>query len=453
MDVFSLLLLLASTPLLCYILVHYILPRPQDGEPPVGLWFLVRYIWLRWALFWSRRKSLHLNQRVMSYDRMVAKAREMSRLEFGTAGTRQTQGYTSLYINGSDTTGDHRIVVRVVLRPDGRREACFLLRVHGVGDLVLPKHPACLFDRVPAEGFVGEGLKCSVLEPLRTWRISYNGLCRVGIARVAGGHDDRPLVHVRCTFLWSAFTSYFDFSTDVHPRLAAENLAKVPESGMMESMYRDNQHHYHNEQFGMIHGVIQVSGQDEKTVVMRGVKSHSSGTQQEKAERHIVNHMVLEDGTCLHVGGYCQEDSSVFSGYMTKPNGAIFPAVSVDLSVRRLFDKANNQLPKTFSFSVRFESRRIKASGSVSFSHLVNVNLKSCLFTLRRNALGTSMPFVGKCILIQKTVEQMKSSRRQQLTRLLMDLVYMVSSIAHRHHVVKGFTFTQMSSMSKFIYK
>ncbi|XP_022084090.1 uncharacterized protein LOC110975696 [Acanthaster planci] len=356
MDVSLLLIWLASIPVVFYILAFYVSPRPQDGEPSVGLWFPVRYIWLRWALFWSRRKSLHLNRRVTSYDRMVAKAREMSRREFGAVGARQTHGYTSLYINGSDTTGDHRIVVRVVLRPDGRREVCFLLRVRGVGDLVLPKHPACLFDRVPAEGFVGEGLKCSALEPLRTWRISYNGLCRVGIARAVGGHDDRPLVHVRCTFLWSAFTSYFDFSTDVHLRLAAENLAKVPKSGMAESIFGDNQHQYHYEQFGMIHGVIQVRGQDEKTVVMRGVKSHSSGTQQEKAERHIVNHIVLEDGTCLHVGAYCQEDSSIFSGYMTKPNGAIFPAVSVDLSVRRLLDKNNNQLPKTFSFNVRFEN-------------------------------------------------------------------------------------------------
>ncbi|XP_038068180.1 uncharacterized phosphotransferase YvkC-like [Patiria miniata] len=358
MDLFS--LFVSLLPLLVYILARYASPRPSPGEPPRSLWFPVKYLWLRWVLFWSRRRYLHLHRRVTSHDRMVAKAREISRLEYGgTTVGRQPRDYTSLYINGSDATGNHCLVVRVTLRSDDRREVCFLLRVPEVGDLVLPRHPACLMEgRVNGDEFTGEGLKCTVLEPLRTWRISYNGLCRVGIRRSDGELDDRPLVHVRCTLLWSAFTSYFDFTTDVNPRLAAENLAKRMRNGeVLDNLDEANRQSHHYEQFGMIHGVVQVKGQEEKTIVMRGVKSHSSGMrgQWERAESHIINYMVLEDGTCLHVGAYCEQDSSTFSGYMTKPNGAIFPAVSVDLPVRKHLQN-NNQPPKMFSFSVQFEN-------------------------------------------------------------------------------------------------
>ena len=89
------------------------------------------------------------------------------------------QGENSLYINGSDQHGEARLVVRVAIKPDDQREVGFLLRLPDVGDLVLPGNPDCTVDNVrPGEGFSGAGLSCAPIEPLRIWRISYNGLCR-----------------------------------------------------------------------------------------------------------------------------------------------------------------------------------------------------------------------------------------------------------------------------------
>ena len=89
------------------------------------------------------------------------------------------QDYKSLYINGSDANGDNRLVVRFTIRQGDQRDVCLLLRVRGIGDLVLPWHPTCLVDNVwGGDGFTAAGLKCTVVEPLRIWRISYNGLCR-----------------------------------------------------------------------------------------------------------------------------------------------------------------------------------------------------------------------------------------------------------------------------------
>ena len=89
------------------------------------------------------------------------------------------QNYKSLYINGSDVNGDHRVVVRLTSLPGNHQqsEVCFLLRVRGIGDLVLPGHPSCHFDIAEGDGFAAAGLKCTVVEPLRIWRKTMLLLC------------------------------------------------------------------------------------------------------------------------------------------------------------------------------------------------------------------------------------------------------------------------------------
>ncbi|XP_071784649.1 rifampicin phosphotransferase-like [Asterias amurensis] len=355
MEAISLVLWIILFPSVVCMIV-FLFTRPQTAK---GRWFYLRYLYMRWLVFLARRNSLTLGRRSRNCRLMMVKAKEMMLLE---SSKLDSENYKSLYINGSDVNGDHRVVVRLTSLPGNHQqsEVCFLLRVRGIGDLVLPGHPSCHFDIAEGDGFAAAGLKCTVVEPLRIWRISYNGMCRVGVRDTSDEQvDERPLVHVRCTLLWSAFTSYFDFTTDVHPHLAAENLATNPSSknDLIGRINSNSSHHY--EQFGMIHGTVQVGGNEETTLLLRGVKTLSGGPGSdqwdESIQCYVINYIVQEDGKCLHVGAYYDGKSVSFSGFMTNPNGFIHPVRSVYLPVCQLMGNYN-ELPKTFSFSVRFEN-------------------------------------------------------------------------------------------------
>ncbi|XP_022079974.1 uncharacterized protein LOC110973438 [Acanthaster planci] len=310
MDVVVAALCVLAAPILAYVAANLASPDPLPlyGVYAIpGRWFWVKYHAMRLMLTLARRRTPHAGRRSVNPALMRQGEEKMSEIDIYPGIGDDPLGHNSFYVNGSDQTGATRLIARVAIRPDGRRDVWFLLRLPDLGDLVLPCHPHCVLTDVPGDGFSGGGLDCTVIEPLKKWKIVYNGPCR-----------------------WSALTSYYDFTTDVHPRLAAHNLAKEKWTGQLFQKLKAMKQ-IHIEQFGTLEGVVRVGERSERGVVLTGVKDRSEGPRRWADLRsYVLNFIVLD------------------------PTGEIFPAVSVDLPLADLVEKTEDP-PTTFALSMQPE--------------------------------------------------------------------------------------------------
>ncbi|XP_038077385.1 uncharacterized protein LOC119745233 [Patiria miniata] len=359
MDVISLIFCFLAVPILVYIAVNLTVP---DSAPLYGIyavpgrWFSLKYHAVKLMLTLARRRAPHAGKRSVDPDEMRKGEEKLSQLDVYMGIGDDPYGHNSFYVNGSDQTGATRLIARVAIRPDGRRDVWFLLRLPGLGDLVLPRHPHCVVDGVLGQGFSGGGLDITVIEPLKKWRVVYKGTCRLGIRRDWEENDSRPDVNVHCVFTWSAVTSYYDFTTDIHPRLAAYNLAKEKWTGeLLQKLKSMRQLHF--EQFGTLEGVVRIGEEEERKLILTGVKDRSQGPRR-WADMHsyVLNFIVLDNGICLHVGAFCFPGvaSNLMSGFVMQPTGEVIPAVSVDLPLADLMEKTEDP-PMRFALSMQPE--------------------------------------------------------------------------------------------------
>ena len=72
------------------------------------------------------------------------------------------------------------ISVRIAKRQNDTKEVWFILQLPGIGDLVLPQHPNTIVQTTDADPsiFEGAGLTMQMIEPFKSWRITYEGPCR-----------------------------------------------------------------------------------------------------------------------------------------------------------------------------------------------------------------------------------------------------------------------------------
>ncbi|XP_033626787.1 putative phosphoenolpyruvate synthase isoform X1 [Asterias rubens] len=357
MEFVTIMFCLVVLSLLAYIAVNLAVTDrgPLHGLYAVpGRWFTLKFLVMRCFVAWTSDRKHNIRKRALNFTMMQKKTKEVAKMEsfYGFE-----MGQNCLYINGSDKGGATRLTVRVTIHPDDRREVWFLLRVPGVGDLVLPSHPDCIVDNVrPGDGFIGAGLTCTAIDPLKTWRISYNGLCRIGIRRNWNDDDRRPSVHVRCSLLWSAFTTFYDFASDFNPSLEADSLAKEQWTQEWFAKLKSMQQ-AHYTQFGMIHGVVQVDDGEESKVVMRGVKERLICPEQLRDfHTRIANYIVLENGNCLYVEASCSPGykSDQRAGFLMKVVSDVIPASSVNLPLSVLMENSE-EVPKNFTFDLHLE--------------------------------------------------------------------------------------------------
>ncbi|XP_033639938.1 uncharacterized protein LOC117300307 [Asterias rubens] len=344
-----------AVPVIAYITVNLATrdPAPMYGIYAVpGRWFSLKYYTMKVMLALVRRKRMQESEG-MDGDSNPA-LRRVRELEVYCGIGDDPNGHNSFYVNGSDLTGATRLIARVAIRPDARRDVWFILRLPGRGDLVLPRHPHCTVSGVTGQGFNGAGLECSVIEPLSKWKIDFNGYCRGGIRKDWSEVDNRPLVHVKCSFTWTASTTFYDFATDVHPSLAAENIAKEKWSKQLfQNLKSMEQGHF--EQFGTIEGVVQVDDGEEQGVVLTGVKDRSSGPRRwTDLHSYILNFIVLENGTCIQIGAFCFPGrvSNLTTGFIIHPSGEVIPAIHVDLPLADLMEQTEDP-PMKFAFSMQ----------------------------------------------------------------------------------------------------
>lgn len=184
----------------------------------------------------------------------------------------------SVYFMGFTQTDETFVIVRVCRKQNGLCEMWVLLRVDGIGCFQHPIHPETNYSLDNTNTWSGGGLKLECLEPYRRWRIFFNGLLRKGPYRDKWTEEEGELLHVKMAFIWTSFSTVFNFDTDIHPSAIADSIAKEKwSSKFFTDLQKYNDHQTHYEQWGQFVGEIEIEGYERKELLLRGLRDHSYG--------------------------------------------------------------------------------------------------------------------------------------------------------------------------------
>ncbi|KAJ1521432.1 hypothetical protein ONE63_003103 [Megalurothrips usitatus] len=274
----------------------------------------------------------------------------------------------SLCFHGADFHGSYLMVRLTRMRHCLARVALQLK----VGDDVyqLPQMPDSLMSRTGGAWTAGGDWGClriEVLEPLRSWRVAFNGVLREGPPRSHRGWDGLPgdqdrLRHVRFNFIWHACSTVYNCRHDWSPRLLADTLAREPwRSDNWMDIIKGHVGGY--DQWGTLHGEVRVEGAAAREVYLRGLRQRRWGANEAgRLHRRVTVSGVLRNGVMYSVGADCHPGqlSHAAYGHVRDTEGALHPIDWSSLSLPQLAED-RELIPKHFvlQFSaggVRYES-------------------------------------------------------------------------------------------------
>ena len=90
------------------------------------------------------------------------------------------QAIDTVYFNGFDDDGTS-VAIRVARKQNREGELWLMLDLPDVGYFQHPIMPDAGIYNMPNCGFSALGLRCQVIEPLRSWKITYNGVLRYSL--------------------------------------------------------------------------------------------------------------------------------------------------------------------------------------------------------------------------------------------------------------------------------
>ncbi|XP_070544378.1 rifampicin phosphotransferase-like isoform X2 [Ptychodera flava] len=258
----------------------------------------------------------------------------------------------SIYFNGFNEDGTG-LVLRMARRHENKMEVWFLIHLPGIGSLQLPIHPDTMTTTSDDTKYSALGLTIEPVEAMRTWKITFNGMCRLGL-KTDWKEDtsNEDLLHVKFSLLWKSYTSHFDFDTELHPFLLADGVAREKwSSDFFEKLKKTHQTHY--EQWGQISGAIYVEGHEERQLLLRGMRDHTYGIRGwDSFHRYAVQMGFLEDGSTFHVGVVSLPNTTSFLpiGYIYRPNGIKVKVSSLDMQLSELGENGTPPTEYTISF-------------------------------------------------------------------------------------------------------
>lgn len=125
------------------------------------------------------------------------------------------------YFTGGNQSGDY-LVTALARRQDKLLDGFFFLKIEssGLGVLESPKLPGTsLRQNEQEEGFVADGIKMVVIEPMRKWRISYDG-------EMKSTEDASRKYQVKLDGVWITELPFFSYDRDADAKCIAEATAK-----------------------------------------------------------------------------------------------------------------------------------------------------------------------------------------------------------------------------------
>lgn len=256
----------------------------------------------------------------------------------------------SVYFSGSNGEGVY-FVMRIGRRQERVCELWLSAFIPEVGFLQSPLHPDSRVVNTDGQTFSAGGLKFECLEPMRRWKINFNGILRKGLRKKRDGNKADEMVHVKFSFIWEAFTEKFDFDTDMSDWLLADALAREMWSNEFWSRLKSI-HQTHYEQFGETRGELQIEGNQKLKIMIRGLRDHTYGIRDWSTfHRYIVHIGHLQDGTVFHVSNVSIPLTTSFlrCGFMVMPCGRNHPVTWTDLDLSAIGE--DGDLPDYYEFS------------------------------------------------------------------------------------------------------
>ncbi|XP_066995476.1 uncharacterized protein [Anabrus simplex] len=253
----------------------------------------------------------------------------------------------AVYFNMASPKGWH-LITGTATRPHGVVNGFLFIQVPGLGLLSTPKLPDTLMFRdetYKPEEYGAEGIRLVPFQPMRVWRLQYNG------KMILNNHPEETF-DVRLNAVWSSALPYFDFDTDMDALSVSKSMSVERWSRDYFSSLR-NFHQTHYEQHGDMHGQLHINDRL-YSFKMSGVRDHSYGEKREwkNFHRYVLHFITLEDGRRISVGVVSTPVtfSRVEIGYIYLADGSLIPVAYCSLQLHQHGEKGNP--PTDYGFTV-----------------------------------------------------------------------------------------------------
>ncbi|KAK7481714.1 hypothetical protein BaRGS_00027087 [Batillaria attramentaria] len=369
MDTFVTALVAASVVVLLFWLLT---PNPglvAGVYPLPGRWY-----WLKRAVFLcifrlrsrKQKSKKRVEDRVKGTDdvrknRGLGRSMSPADMEYCQPLPDHPYAMDSVYIGAYSQNGPN-FALRVARRSGRQAEIWLILDVPGVGVLQHPVHPDTLITNTDPNSYSAGGLRFEVVEPMKTWRVSYSGPLRVGLCNSIDNKPDTYL-DTSFSFQWDAFALPFNYDSDLDPALLGDAVAREKWTKEYFEMLQ-SKHQTHYEQWGELRGALSVEGRPSQQLCMKAIRDHSFGVRKwTDFYRYIYCFLYIENGTTLQVGIVSQPGmlSHLKTGCLTYPNGEVVAVTRVDFNLWEV-GETEKQPPAKWAFTFMADGQQYSLS-------------------------------------------------------------------------------------------
>lgn len=131
-----------------------------------------------------------------------------------------SQAIDAVFFNAADQNGNH-FIIATARRQNKLIDGFFYLKIEdsNVGLLESPKLPStALYQTEETNGYSAEGFDISVVEPMKKWRLRYNG-------KMKRASNVSQTVDVDVDVTWTSTLPFFNVDTDMDALLMAKCTA------------------------------------------------------------------------------------------------------------------------------------------------------------------------------------------------------------------------------------
>lgn len=271
-------------------------------------------------------------------------------LEKAQTLTSNSSEVDKAYFAGTDENGSN-ILCGLARRNSRRVDVWVFLEVPGVGCLQHPKQPDVGIHFTDGSNFSAGGLAFEVIEPMKTWKITFSGKLRKQLCNNTYA-ESNEFVETNFSFLWRAFSLPFNFNDDL-PYNLTDYSAK--ETCSLNNLYW---------QWGELRGRLTVEGFDEQHIFLQCVRERRFGVSNwPYTHRYIIHHIYLETGMCIQIGIFSHPKgiAHTTAGYLIYPNGDISSVAKSHSAGEIRIGVTENPVCWTFSFKADGKSYSVNA--------------------------------------------------------------------------------------------
>ncbi|XP_060601185.1 putative phosphoenolpyruvate synthase isoform X3 [Ruditapes philippinarum] len=348
--------------ILLFFLLELLRPKSSNRFKPGRFYYTKKWIFRILLVINSHKKTKISDgntseRKNRGYGRTIT---DISSLDFCQPLESHPDAIDTVYFNGFDENGTS-LALRLARKQNREGELWLMLDIPGVGFFQHPIMPDAGISNMPNCGFTGLGVKCQVIEPLRSWKVTYNGLLRKGLCNDVH-HKPGQYVTVKMTFKWECFNDPFNFDIDLDKNLLADAIAREKWTKDFWAKLR-GKHQTHYEQCGELTGQIEIDGHDVRNVNLKSFRDHTFGVRNwELFYRYAIHFIWIEEiGVMAMVAVLWMPDyiSLLKTGYLAFACGETYPVTDIDLDIE---DITKDKIPPekySFTFKAAYEEYKV----------------------------------------------------------------------------------------------